>query len=381
MIRVRPNVVALEVAIEAYRRTQRESVTYEEIAARTARVSGPTVALKTFQNIRMGSRTTYERLASIAAVLKVDVDTLIVDESASSALVPLEKDQQQLDVLDEVVQALVDALINGMVSQLGPDQKSEEEFYSEISRKILSGALSSEVQSSDAKQFFAGMRNPERELRFERNIRRIAEKTLPFLRNVSSIEKLPDQTWLDTYTSFAEKISDEELQTLWGQVLAREFTAAGSISLKTLRVLQDLTKRQALLFTKLCGSVVIVSDDRTGSDDTSYLSIRLDGSTDTYLRMSGLEFHDLVELSDFDLVNFGTRGFEADAGAWFTYFDQQFQVTEKVAFKCNPLSTVGRELFQLARRQKSDVYYEAVKSLFKGKIGPDVEVPSTFEPS
>jgi hypothetical protein len=97
--------------------------------------------------------------------------------------------------------------------------------------------------------------------------------------------------------------------------------------------------------------------------------------------MSGLEFHDLVELSEFDLINFGTRGFEADVGAWFTYFDKQFQITQKVEFKSNPLSTVGRELFQLAQRQKSDVYFEAVKGLFKGKIGPEVDVPSTFQPS
>jgi len=378
MIRVKPDVKALDAAIEAFRRTQRETLTYEQIAQKTARVSGPTVSAKSFQNIRMGSRTTWERLASIAAVLKVDVDYLIADESVSSAVVPFAKNQQQLDVLDEVVEVLVDTLITGMVSQLGADQKSEDEFYSDIAGKILSGSLSREVESPDAKRYFTGLRNSERELRFERNIRRIAEKTLPFLRNTSSIEKAPDQTWLDTYTSFAEKISDEELQTLWGQVLARELTSAGSISLKTLRILQDLTKRQALLFTKLCGSVFVIEEP---GEAPAYLSIRLDGSTDSYLRMSGLEWPDLVELSDFDLVNIGTRGFEADAGSWFIYFDQKFQVTEKVALKSNPLSTVGRELFQLARREKSDAYYEAVKRLFDGKTGPDVEVPSAFQRS
>ncbi len=308
MIRVKPDVKALAAAIEAFRRTQRESLTYEQIAEKTARVSGPTVSAKSFQNIRMGSRTTWERLASIAAVLKVDVDHLIANDSGSSAVVPVAKNQQQLDVLDEVVEVLVETLITGMVSQLGPDQKSEEEFYSDIAGKILSGSLSKEVESADAKRYFTGLRNSERELRFERNIRRIAEKTLPYLRNTSSIEKAPDQTWLDTYTSFAEKISDEELQTLWGQVLARELTSAGSISLKTLRILQDLTKRQALLFTRLCGSVFVIEEP---GEAPAYLSIRLDGSTDSYLRMSGLEWPDLVELSDFDLVNIGTRGFEA----------------------------------------------------------------------
>lgn len=381
MIRVRPDVAALDAAIENFRRTQMESLTYEQIAERTARVSGPTVSTKTFQNIRLGTRTTYERLGSIAAVLKVDVETLIAKEGASTSLIPLAKDQHQLEVLDEVVQALVEVLINGMVSQLGPDQKTEDEFYAEIARKLLSGSLSNEVQSPEAKEFFSGSRNPERELRFEQNIRKIAEKSLPFLRDVTTIGKTPDQTWLDTFTGFAEKISDEDLQTLWGQVIARELSSGGSVSLKTLRVLQDLTKRQALLFSKLCGSVFIVSGDRNGSESPSYLSIRLDKSTDTYLRMSGLEFHDLVELSEFDLINFGTRGFEADVGAWFTYFDKQFQITQKVEFKSNPLSTVGRELFQLAQRQKSDVYFEAVKGLFKGKIGPEVDVPSTFQPS
>ncbi|MGO7400344.1 DUF2806 domain-containing protein [Rhizobium ruizarguesonis] len=376
MAGVRADVEALDAAIESYRRLLKVSVPYDDIARLTVGRKGPTVSPRSFRHMRVGMKTTYERLSAIAEVLKADVETLIANESPSGSLAVVSDNNRQLDVYEEVVGALVDALVNGMIAQLGPEKQSDEEFYSEVTSKILSGTLAKEVQSENAKLFFAAARSPERELRFERNIRKIAEKSLPFLRDATSIETMPDQTWLDTYSTFAEKISDEDLQTLWGQVLAREFTDSGSISLKTLRVLQDLTKRQANLFAKLCGSVVLVSEDRAGKEDTHYLSIRLDGGMPDYLKLTGLDFPDLVELADFGLVTLGTRAFEADAGAWFTYFDKQFQITDKVAIRCNPLSSVGKELYHLAQGEKSEAYLKAVKKLFKNKVGPDEPVAS-----
>lgn len=368
---VKPDTNALDKAIEAYRREEQATVSYEEIAARTEELPRPYVEVTTrnFFNIRNGARTTYEKLKSIAAVLRVDVETLIHHDDTQ---LPARRDNKAGDLIalsDEVVQVLIETLLDGMITKIKEPNKSAEEIYASIAQKVLSGELAKEVDSDEAKEFFSHSRNPERESRFERNIRRVVEKTIPYLRDLNTVGSVPDQTWIDTFGTYAQRVSDDELQGLWAQIFAGKLERPGAFSLKTLRVLQDISRRQATLFTRLCGSVFVVGDSPQQARDSALLSIRLDRSTDDYLRMSGLTFDDLVELSDFGLVNLGTRGFEAQPGAWFRYFDQAFQVTSKVALRANPLSSVGRELFPLASPMKSSAYFEAVHDMIGAKAG------------
>ncbi|WP_027062851.1 DUF2806 domain-containing protein [Mesorhizobium loti] len=372
---MKPDTSALDRAIESYRRNKQATVPYDAIALKTTELPNPFVAVTTrnFFNIRYGTRTSYEKLASIAKVLGVEVDEL-VDHGA--ATVPaLGKKRDLLDLSDEVVQVLVETLLDGMISNIKPSH-SVEEIYASITRKVLSGQLTAEVDSDEAKEFFSQSRNPERDARFERNIRKVVEKSLPYLRKLDDVEAPPDQTWVDTFSAYAQKVSDDELQGLWAQIFAGKLERPGAFSLKTLRVVQDLSRRQAMLFTRLCGLVFLVTDAPRDASEASLLSIRLDRGTDEYLRMGGLKFDDLVELSDFGLVNLGSRSYEVETGAWFTYFDNAFQVTDEVAFKANPLSSVGRELFGLATPTKSEAYLKAVLKMIGQKAGPLQQNPT-----
>lgn len=65
-----------------------------------------------------------------------------------------------------------------------------------------------------------------------------------------------DDDWLFRWRDSASQVSNEELQNLWGRVLAGEFKAPGSFSLRTLEFLKNLTQVEAEAIAKLSRFVV-----------------------------------------------------------------------------------------------------------------------------
>ena len=60
-----------------------------------------------------------------------------------------------------------------------------------------------------------------------------------------------DEDWLFRWRDSASQVSNEELQNLWGRVLAGEFKAPGSFSLRTLEFLKNITQPEAEAIAKL----------------------------------------------------------------------------------------------------------------------------------
>jgi hypothetical protein len=70
-----------------------------------------------------------------------------------------------------------------------------------------------------------------------------------------------DPDWLNRFTSFAQDVSSEELQRVWGRVLAGEIRKPGSFSISSLRVLAELEADVARWFEetyrKMIGGYVL----------------------------------------------------------------------------------------------------------------------------
>jgi hypothetical protein len=65
-----------------------------------------------------------------------------------------------------------------------------------------------------------------------------------------------DEDWVNRFFRIVEDVSNEKMQILWGRILAGEVKRPGSFSLRTLNLLQNLTRTDADLITKI-GSFVI----------------------------------------------------------------------------------------------------------------------------
>lgn len=63
-------------------------------------------------------------------------------------------------------------------------------------------------------------------------------------------EEPVEKDWMNRFLNIAEEISDEEMQDIWGRVLAGEIKKPKSYSLRTLEVLRNISKEEAQLLTK-----------------------------------------------------------------------------------------------------------------------------------
>ncbi|MBN8466739.1 DUF2806 domain-containing protein [Corallococcus exiguus] len=89
------------------------------------------------------------------------------------------------------------------------------------------------------------------EVKRQRNLSRVVEearKALP--ENVSDVAVDPD--WTSRFFSAAQEISSEEMQQLWGRLLAGEISTPGSFSLRALDCLRNLTSSEARFFSEAC---------------------------------------------------------------------------------------------------------------------------------
>lgn len=80
----------------------------------------------------------------------------------------------------------------------------------------------------------------------QQNIEGITSVAAAELSQIDDISgEKPDEDWITRFFSSAQDISSEQMQDLWGRVLAGEIKKPGSYSLKTLEFMRNVTKSDA----------------------------------------------------------------------------------------------------------------------------------------
>ena len=160
----------------------------------------------------------------------------------------------------------------------------------------------------------------EEEAKKQMNIEEITRKALPELEDKSR----PDQVADDWITNFFDKcriVSDNDMQVLWSKVLAGEANSPGAFSKKTVNLLGDLDKRDAELFTKLCGFAWVIGD---------IVPVVFD-CTDKIYNNNGINFNGLIHLESLGLIQFDClAGFirvRLPQGLTVTYYKRSLQLT------------------------------------------------------
>jgi Protein of unknown function (DUF2806) len=137
------------------------------------------------------------------------------------------------------IRVIADAEADANVTKASGQTRAEVERI-----RILSGANPELLER-------AKIRLLSREIDGQLNIEDIAEQALANLPEKVSDQPISDD-WKRKFFLEAENICDEDLQFLWGKVLAGEVTSTGSYSLRTLEVLKHLSKQEAELFRIAC---------------------------------------------------------------------------------------------------------------------------------
>jgi hypothetical protein len=99
------------------------------------------------------------------------------------------------------------------------------------------------------------------ETRKQRNLEAIYRKTFLLLEPSTDPETINqiDEDWIFFHSEKARLVSDQEMQSLWARILAREAERPGSFSKRTLDFLATLEKSEAEDFTNLCRYVVEIT--------------------------------------------------------------------------------------------------------------------------
>lgn len=94
-----------------------------------------------------------------------------------------------------------------------------------------------------------------REIKKQRNLDSVNGFAAEQLKNEQEVSDEPvDDDWIGRFFSFAEDISNEEMQVLWGKILAGEIKKPKTFSIRTLELIRNLTKRRGGCIYEDCSS-------------------------------------------------------------------------------------------------------------------------------
>lgn len=65
-----------------------------------------------------------------------------------------------------------------------------------------------------------------------------------------------DDDWIFRFFKLAEQVSENEMQMIWGRILAGQVISPNSYSLRTLEILSSMTQQDALVFSKLANFAI-----------------------------------------------------------------------------------------------------------------------------
>ena len=93
------------------------------------------------------------------------------------------------------------------------------------------------------------------------NMEKIIEKTIPQITNNAKAEDI-DNDWVVNFFEKSKLVSNEDMQILWSKILAGETNNPGSFSRLTLKIISELEKKDADLFTSICACTFVIGQPR-----------------------------------------------------------------------------------------------------------------------
>ncbi len=96
-----------------------------------------------------------------------------------------------------------------------------------------------------------------REMRRQANIEKAVHYAMDELLQVEQVSAEPvDEDWIARFFNIVEDVSNEQMQQLWGRILAGEIKQPKSYSLRTLEVLRNISPEEAAAFQRICRYIV-----------------------------------------------------------------------------------------------------------------------------
>ena len=217
-------------------------------------------------------------------------------------------------------------------------------------------SLGSKVDSLEER---SKLRKEYMDLKGQNNIERIVTHSAISLNNEESVSSEPvDEDWISRFFKYAEDVTSEDMQEIWGRVLTGEIKQPSSYSLRTLEVLRNLTKKDAELIIKIAKYKILCNND--------HLIFR--GKTDDFLRESDLTFKEQLHLSEIGILQANrtlSYTFEKTKEDSETYIElgkylikvSKEKDTPKCSFPVLIFTSIGIEILKLVSSMTDEKYF------------------------
>lgn len=201
-----------------------------------------------------------------------------------------------------------------------------------------------------------------------KNVLSVAAQTISKEQDVSSSPVDPD--WATRFFDIAQDISNEQMQDLWGRILAGEIKQPNSYSMRTLDALRSITSEEAQLFEEMAqyvlydGSFYIFRDPYGENSDEGYQYVDIARLMEIGLIQAGSNV-----VQNFYNVEGEITTHQISYGDAYIAFVEMPANLKQISFPIYPLTHVGEELYKLIKVQPQSEYLEAVlhKILEKNK--------------
>ncbi len=122
-----------------------------------------------------------------------------------------------------------------------------------------------------------------------------------------------NEDWLDRYMDSAKFVSSENMQLIWGKILANEFEVPGSTPPNMIRILSEIPADLAHAFRKICSMTVTIKplEDNKTIENDPILIVPFSGNRLDFEKI-GLRFGVLEELDTLGLINYNGNGYAID---------------------------------------------------------------------
>ena len=186
-----------------------------------------------------------------------------------------------------------------------------------------------------------------KEVKRQNNIEEVVSTAGKILESEEKVSEEPlNSDWTTRFFNIVQDVSDNEMQLLWGQILAGEIKQPKSYSLRTLVLLRNMTKDDAELFQKVAQLTLVCGDAFLYTPNND-------------LRKFGIDYMDIAKLIEIGLLrpgDFVQRHLFSqkltDTKTAFIYGDVVVIVnikanSKKISFPIRSFTTSGQELCQL----------------------------------
>lgn len=193
-----------------------------------------------------------------------------------------------------------------------------------------------------------------------------------------------DSDWLRQFFKHAEEVSSDQMQQLWGKILAGEVEKPGTYSVRALDTLKKITQTEAIAFQRACslssqfpngGNIFIINGYVQNPTSVFSTLITLAHNTDMQeilLHEFGLPLTEIMSLQRADILHrdtlfYGEYGKDSQINIVNNGIDIKITFIprfKKIQIRTYIFTQVGKELSQLIPPSPNKNYLRNLKSSF-----------------